>query len=160
MRPTPIEDGDVWEGTTRRVIGPPNGDLDSGVAPVEVLTERRPEEGPMLHVRFVIEDDDVRRIIAGDRVFWLTLWGDHLHPFDVQMAVEDLVDVPECSKCGGPLVTGDRLVEGFAFANQEETEKVMAEANQFWFHQRIRDAETCGAPQPKQARRDGKPGPT
>lgn len=160
MRPTPIPDDEVREGTTRRVIGPPNGDLDSGVASVEVLTERRPDEGPMMHVRVVLEDDDLRRIANGDHVFWLTFISDHLHPFDLGMDSEDLVQAPECSVCGGPLVTGETLVEGFTFANQEEYARVKDEAERFWFHGRLADSEKCGAPTPRWVRRDGKPGPS
>lgn len=160
MRPTPIPDDEVWENSTRRVIGPPRGDLDSGIGPVEVLTERREQEGPMMHVRVLLEDDDLRRIGNGDHVFWLTFISDHLHPFEVQMGAEDLVQAPECRSCGGPLVTGDNLVQGYDFGGVEMNEETRAEAAAFWFHSRLADADTCGAPDPKWVRRDGKPGPT
>lgn len=88
MRPTPIPDDEVWVGAVRKVIGPPGGDLFGNVNPVEVLLERTPY-GVAHHLRILLEPKDVERIKAGENVFWLSWYADHLHPFNVQMPVRD-----------------------------------------------------------------------
>lgn len=99
MTPTPVPDEEMWEGTVRTVIGPPGNDLDSGIAPVEVLVDTV-DGTPVIRIRCVIEEHDVRRIAEGERVFWLSMYGDHLHPFSV-----DMPELPEgyatCANCPG-----------------------------------------------------------
>src|SRR5688500_8604049 len=86
--PTPIPDDEVWMGATRRVIGPPVGKEPWAIPPVEVLQELT-DQGPLIHVRIAFEPDDVRRIKEGSvDHFWLTLWSDHLHAFNVQLPAE------------------------------------------------------------------------
>ncbi len=104
MIPTPIPDKEVWAGTTRRVIGPPKGMEPWEIPPVEVLQEIT-DQGPLIHVRIALEPDDVRRIREGTADhFWLTLWSDHLHAFNVQLPIEQEPvdpDPPEvCPSCG------------------------------------------------------------
>lgn len=76
MRPTPIPDAEVWEGSTRIVVAPPGGDLTNpDIAPVEALADRSPSTGHQtLSVRCVLEDDDLELLQLGGTV-WLTFWG-------------------------------------------------------------------------------------
>ena len=86
MRPSIIPDEEVWEGATRKVIAAPDGDLlgESGYEPVEALTEIV-DGTPMFHVRMVLDEMDVARIQAGERVFWYTQHGTALRPFCLGM---------------------------------------------------------------------------
>lgn len=80
MRPTPIPDHEIWTGAERRVIGPPRGDLDSGIDPVEALIDRSETTGALnLSVRLVLEEGDLEKLAAGGTV-WLTFWG-HMVPW-------------------------------------------------------------------------------
>jgi hypothetical protein len=89
VRPTPIPDDEVWPSAIRKTIGPPVRSED--ISPVEVLIEMDPEHGPVFRVRCEIEPADVERIAAGKRIFWLSWWGEHLHPFGVGMTEDDQV---------------------------------------------------------------------
>jgi len=72
MRPTPIPDAEVWEGTVRRVISPPGGDLTNpDIAPVEALVD---PAAATLSVRLVLEGDDLANLQAGAPI-WLTFFG-------------------------------------------------------------------------------------
>lgn len=137
MRPTPISDEEVPEGMRRMVIGPPRGDLELA-NPVEVVAGVDEDARPLIHIRYLVEDDDVRRIEAGDRVLWLTIWANHLHPFSLDMPPEDIVAVPECRNCGGPL-TGQ-----------------VDDPPEAFFHRRGGFVERCDRPEPKMVRRDGR----
>lgn len=140
MRPTPVPDEEVWEGAKRMVIGPPRGDLSSGIAPVEVLVDRDATEGPRMYLRWIIEADDLRRIENGDTVVWMTFWSDHLHPVSLGLPGEDLVPAPECRNCGRDLTSSEA----------EPSTGV-------YFH--LRPTGDCMTPEPRMVRPDGKPGP-
>ena len=88
MRPTPIPETDVWAGGRRLVIGPPDGDLTNpAIASVEAIVDQD-ELGISFSMRMVLDYEDVARITAGQRVFWYTQRGEHLHPFWIGWADE------------------------------------------------------------------------
>lgn len=76
MRPTPIPDNEVWEGSVRKVVSPPGGDLtNSHIAPVEALIDRSPSTGILnLSVRCTLEEGELE-LLANGGVVWLTFWG-------------------------------------------------------------------------------------
>lgn len=81
MEATPIPDDEIWEGSIRKVISPPGGDLlNDKVRACEALLDVV-DGGPRFNMRIELTAEDVERIEHGDRVFWLHWWGDHLHPF-------------------------------------------------------------------------------
>lgn len=85
MRPTPIPVDEVWDGATRLVFGPPGGDLDSGIAPVEVLADRGLSTGLVrLSTRCALETGDLDALAAGGTV-WVTFYGGQLLPFSVDV---------------------------------------------------------------------------
>lgn len=83
MRPAPIPDGDIWDGARRIVVGPPGGDLDSGIAAVEVLVDAS-SIGPRMSARCVLEDGDLDALTAGGTV-WVSFYGGSLVPFSVDV---------------------------------------------------------------------------
>lgn len=88
MRPTPIPEDEVWDGGRRLVIGPPDGDpTNTTIAAVEAIVDQD-ELGTSFSMRMVLDDDDVARITAGQRIFWYVQRGEHLHPFWVGWADE------------------------------------------------------------------------
>lgn len=105
MRPSAIPDEEVWAGATRKVIAAPDGDLlgESGIEPVEALTEIV-DGTPMFHVRMVLDEMDVARIAAGERVFWYTQHGTALRPFSLGMP-RKVFEV--CRHCHGAVQTTD-----------------------------------------------------
>jgi hypothetical protein len=93
MRPTPIPDAEVWEGAVRKVIAPPNGDLtDNTIAPVEALIDQS-VIGPRFSMRCELEGDDLERLQAG-AVVWVSMYGEHLHPFSVDVAKAETAGTP------------------------------------------------------------------
>jgi hypothetical protein len=86
MRPTPIPDEEVWEGAVRKVIAPPSGDLtDTTIAPVEALVDQSGTGYPRFSMRCALEDGDLEVLRAGG-VVWVSMLGEHLHPFSVDVA--------------------------------------------------------------------------
>jgi hypothetical protein len=98
MRPTPIPDHEIWEGATRKVILPPDGDMTNpDIAPVEALVDRSPSLGSVrLSVRCELEDDDLHQLQAGGTV-WITFWGGM-----VPWSTSVLPPAP-CPTCSGPV---------------------------------------------------------
>jgi hypothetical protein len=85
MRATPIPDAEIWEGATRRVIAPPDGDLTNpDIAPVEVLIDRV-KTGLCMSARCELEGDDLEKLRAGG-VVWVSFYGTQLVPFSVDVA--------------------------------------------------------------------------
>lgn len=83
MNPTPIPDEDIWEGAHRLVIAPPGGDmLHPTIRAIEALIDVT-ENGKRFCCRIELDDADVERINAGERVFWYTQSGEHMHPWSV-----------------------------------------------------------------------------
>lgn len=74
----------------RSTIMPPNNDLDSGIAPVEVLRDTIGGKD-VIRIRMVPEEGDLDRLAAGEPL-WLTWYSSVLVPFSVAFA--DIV-VPE-----------------------------------------------------------------
>lgn len=86
MRPSTIPDDEVRDGSLRKVIAAPDGDLtgEGGIGPVEVLLE----EGPLgreYWLRIVLEPGDLEALTADGR-FWLVVHGCHLQPFRLEFA--------------------------------------------------------------------------
>lgn len=85
MRPAPIEDEVARTRVGKRVVvGPPGGDLNSGIPPVEAIVRHLPA-GLALSVRCVLEPGDIERLQAGAAV-WITFL-DHMVPFDVEIGL-------------------------------------------------------------------------
>lgn len=91
MRPAPIDDqtaeivASVWPGAQRVVVGPPGGNLDSQISPVEAMVHAHPDLPgvKLLSVRCVLDDGDLEKLARGGAV-WLTFF-EHMVPFDVQV---------------------------------------------------------------------------
>jgi hypothetical protein len=83
--PTPIPDELIREGSVRRTIAAPNGDLlDDNIRPVDALISHDQPTGlAAVRVRLVLEGDELDRLAAGKPV-WLTMLGG-ITPFDVQV---------------------------------------------------------------------------
>lgn len=79
MRPVPIADDLVWEGAHRIVVGPPNNDLESPIAPVEACVAGD-ELGPYFAMRILLEPGDRERLEA-DPHFWLIIRAPQLPAF-------------------------------------------------------------------------------
>lgn len=82
MRPAPIEDDLIIEGTQRVVVGPPGNNLDSRIMPVEALVGRI-NGIKMFSVRCILEPGDLERLQAGAAV-WLTFC-EFMVPFEIQV---------------------------------------------------------------------------
>lgn len=117
MHPSPIPDNEIWEGATRQVIAPPGGDmLHPTIAPVEMLIDRDEDGVQRYCARVVLDDADVERINMGERVFWYSQHGDHLHAFSIgwgdnpmdyegapdpypnELTAEEVAALPECPR--------------------------------------------------------------
>lgn len=86
MRPAPIPDSDVWDGSRRIVIAPPDGDLTStDIAPVEALIGQAEDGGPLISVRCVLEPGDLDKLAKGGPV-WVTFLSPQLVPFAIEIA--------------------------------------------------------------------------
>jgi hypothetical protein len=83
LRPVPIPDEFVWPGGVRRVIAGPDGDLTGEIRPVEAIIDSGPH-GTRFCILVRLDDGDLERLREDPR-FWLLWWGDHLHPFGVEM---------------------------------------------------------------------------
>ncbi len=86
MRPTTIPAELVWEGSIRRVIAGPGGDLIGDIRAVEAIIDAD-EHGPRYHLRIVLEAGDLERL-AVEPHFWLTWHGNHLHPFALTLPAD------------------------------------------------------------------------
>lgn len=85
MRITPIPDAEVWEGATRRVIGPPTGHDPLGdIRPLEALVDVEGQFAPSFSIRCALDDGDAEKLAAGG-VVWVTLFG-HVVPISVAVA--------------------------------------------------------------------------
>jgi hypothetical protein len=87
MRPAPIPDEEIWDGAQRIVVGPPGNDLDTGIAPVEVVVDTvqiGTSTGPRMSARCILEDDDLDMLAAGGTV-WVSFYGGQLLPFSVDV---------------------------------------------------------------------------
>lgn len=86
MRPAPIPDEAVWEGSQRIVIGPPDGDLTStGIAAVEAVVDVAPDTGMQrISVRCVLEPGDLEKLSGGGTV-WISFYARQLVPFCVDV---------------------------------------------------------------------------
>lgn len=84
MIPTPIPDNEIWDGAVRRVIGPPSGDpTDTTCRSVEALIDSS-TMGPRFNMRCELEPGDLAALASGGCV-WVSIVGDHLHPFVVDV---------------------------------------------------------------------------
>lgn len=93
MRVTPIPDGEIMDGTTRLVVGPPQGDPpDGSIRPVEMLLQAVAGFPPIYRARVILEDGDAERLAAGEP-FWLSFWG-QVVPFDVAMTADPEATTP------------------------------------------------------------------
>lgn len=89
MRPVPIEDGDVWPGARRLVIGPPVGhELTGDIRPVEALVESSPQYGTVFRCKIQLEPGDLERLQANGGVFWVSQMSPRMVPWDVAIAEE------------------------------------------------------------------------
>lgn len=84
MRPSPIPDDEIWEGSRRVVIGAPDGSLDGPIRAAEVLIDVSQIGGCRISARITLDPGDLERLAAGEP-FWVSFLADHLHPFDVSM---------------------------------------------------------------------------
>lgn len=92
MRPVPIPGNLIWEGATRRIIGPPDGDfLNPHIVPVEALMD---EDG--IAIRMVLEDDDIEKLKTHP-YFWMHLSVNQLPVF--WMHVETGLLTQTCTQC-------------------------------------------------------------
>lgn len=88
MRPVPIDEdwGDSFQKIT---VAAPNGDLtDDEIRPVEALLGPVLLNGqiaPAFHVKVMLEEEDVHKIVHGQRHFWLILYGSRMQPFAIEM---------------------------------------------------------------------------
>ena len=82
MRPVPIEDEMVWDGSKRVVLMPPDDDLDSRVAPVEVLRDED-SYGPRHCILVSLEDEDIETLRENGK-FWFVVYGNRLPVFSVE----------------------------------------------------------------------------
>lgn len=74
MRPTPIPDDEIWEGSRRMVMAAPGGDLtDDRIRPLEVLVDDAGDGTPRFCARMVLEDGDLEKLQAGGTV-WLAFY--------------------------------------------------------------------------------------
>jgi hypothetical protein len=81
MRPTPVPDDLLWEGSTRIVVAAPGGDLtDPDIAPVEAIAEvvsgvpGLPDGTAALSIRLTPEEGDLAKLEAGGCLL-LTVYG-------------------------------------------------------------------------------------
>lgn len=87
MRPVPIPKERIWEGTERRVITGPDGDLTGEVRPVEALIDVSDKWGPRFHILIRVDERDLEAL-KDDPHFWITWYGNHLHAFSVAGPLE------------------------------------------------------------------------
>lgn len=82
MRPVPIPDEMVWPGGRRIVVSPPGGDLlDDRIRAVEAVVDLGSfNDMPRFCLRIALDDGDLAKL-ADNPHFWLTVHGEHLHPF-------------------------------------------------------------------------------
>lgn len=75
MRPTPIPDHEIWEGSRRIVVAAPDGDLTNpDIAPVEALVDVSPSTGVVCYSsRCELEPGDLEKLQAGGTI-WVTFW--------------------------------------------------------------------------------------
>lgn len=87
MRPIPIPDNEVWPGTQRIIMEPPDGDLlNDTIRPVEMLFDPTAEDGiGRLHTMFVLEEGDLEILQRGGRI-WLSFMGIAIAPFSMMVA--------------------------------------------------------------------------
>lgn len=82
MNPIPVADELVQEGTVRRVIAAPDGDLTNDlIRPVESLISKAPDGMAMLSMPLALEPGELEILEAGGTV-WLSMWG-AVVPFNV-----------------------------------------------------------------------------
>jgi hypothetical protein len=85
--PVPIPDDCVPAGCVRKVIGPPDGDPTGDIRPVETVIGV--VDGEMrIAVLVELEDGDLERLQHTPAI-WLTMVGNHLHPFSMHIADGD-----------------------------------------------------------------------
>jgi hypothetical protein len=72
MRPTPIPDHLVVDGTPRLVMAGPGGDLTGPVRPVELLDDTA--ANGRLMMRVIPEEGDVEKLAAGGAL-WVCFYG-------------------------------------------------------------------------------------
>lgn len=112
MRPSIIpEEEAVALGATRATIMPPNDDLDSGIAPVEVLRDLI-DGTDVIRIRVVPEEGDLERLAAGEPL-WLTWWSSVLVPFSFGFAE---VEEPKPACTGWDNCPADVHAEGCQWA--------------------------------------------
>lgn len=112
MRPSIIPDEEVaaLDGV-RATIMPPRNDLDSGIAPVEVLRDTI-DGADVIRIRLLPEEGDLERLAAGEPL-WLTWYSSVLVPFGlafaepVEPAPKEYVHRAGCCACQEPHVSGE-----------------------------------------------------
>jgi len=88
MHPTPIPEGDIWEGAVPKVIAPPGGDLtDPDIGAVEAIVDVT-ELGHRYSMRLALDSGELDALRAGG-VVWLQILGARLQPFSVTVAAVD-----------------------------------------------------------------------
>jgi hypothetical protein len=89
MRLTTIPDEAMWPGSTRHVLMPPGGTLDSEATPIEMLMDRHVIDGIgylRYLARFELEPGDLEKLTHGGTI-WVSLLG-AVVPFDVNVLDE------------------------------------------------------------------------
>lgn len=86
MRPAPIPDDEIWDGSRRIVVSAPDGDLtNSLIAPIEMLVDVVPSTGgPCFSARCVLDPGDLEKLQEGKHV-WVSFYGG-VPPFSVDIA--------------------------------------------------------------------------
>lgn len=86
MIPVPIPDECVPPGCRRVVIGPPDGDPTGDIRAVESVVGIDESTGQIRMAMLVaLEPGELERLQRTPAV-WLTILGDHLHPFALHVA--------------------------------------------------------------------------
>lgn len=85
MRPVPIPDDRIWEGSRRVVVAGPDGDLTGEIRPVEALVDVV-DDTPRFSILIKLDPEDLEKLKDNPHI-WLMWWGHYLHPFSID--VED-----------------------------------------------------------------------
>jgi hypothetical protein len=84
VRPVPIPNERLWQGTRRLVVGPAGGDpTDDRIRAVEVLSEIT-DMGHVFWALIALEPGDIERL-QQDPHFWLSIFAPQLVPFNVDI---------------------------------------------------------------------------
>lgn len=84
MRPVPIPNSEIWQGSERRVFSAPDGNLlNPLIAPVEALVDKASDGVPRFSVMCALEANDLTKLEDNGHV-WVSFYGG-IVPFSVDI---------------------------------------------------------------------------